>query len=267
MLDILTLQFMQNAIVGGVFIGILLAVIGVFTVVRGQSLYAEGIAHSSLAGVAVGIVFFDSPLIFAFIAAALASFLITYTKESSSISFDSAIGVIYSLFFGLGIIILSYSDSFRPEISSYLFGSILLITSQKVYLSIATTAVVLGFIYTKFKSLTFMSFDVDAARIRGVSVRAYNYLLNLIAAVVIVLGVELLGAIMITSLMITGPLLAKSLAKNFSEMFYISVLYNIFVILAGIFASYHLNLPTGATIVVISSTIYLASFTFKQFRG
>lgn len=263
-MSIFELSFMQNAILGGITIGILFGIVGVFAVLKNQSLFADSIAHASLAGVALGVVYLGMPTMWALIVAIISAIIITYLKLETRVSFDSVIGVVYAFIFAIGIVILSSSPRYTPEITSYLFGSILLITREKIFLAILTTAIIAIFIWSNYKKIVYLTFDETSAIVRGISIKFYEYLLNIFTAIAVVVGVDLLGIVLITSLLILGPLFAKQTVSKFSHMIPTSILFNLVVIVLGLVASYYLNTPSGATIVIGGSIIYFASIAYTK---
>lgn len=263
-MEILSLGFMQNAFIGGIIISTILSILGVFAVLRKQSLFAEGIAHASLAGIAIGIVFFSFPLLWAIIIATIAAITITYIKLESTVSFDAGIGIVYSFFFALGIIILSISPKYTPEITSYLFGSILLISKSKIIISLLLLIFIILFLFSNYNKVVYMCFDEDAAKIRGVNIKLYNYILNILTSIAVVIGAELLGVVLITSLMVVAPTFSKLFANNFKQMLVLSIIYNIISVILGLILSYYIGIPSGATIVVLASLTYFVIVPVKK---
>lgn len=264
LLDLLQQPFMLRALYGGLIVAILCAVVGVFVTLKNESFMADAVAHASLSGVALAFLLAWQPIPLALLVGVIMAIGITYLKKNSTISADSLIGIFYSVLFALGIVLINLNQSYQPELSTYLFGSILSISWVDILYSVITltaTTTVIGLMYHKF---VYMTFDPEAAQIRGINTHALEYLLSILSSITIIVSIKIVGIILVAALLIIPATTAKLLAKSFTQMIPIALLYSIFTTLAGIFVSYYLDTPTGATIVLFSGLLFSLIFILKK---
>ena len=260
LLTILQQPFMQRALYGGLLIAILCAVIGIFITLKKQAFLSDAVAHASLSGVAIGILVSGQPLIFALIVGIFMAIAITYLQSHSKISIDALIGIIYSLLFALGVIIINLSPNYQPELFSYLFGSILAITWEDLLFAAIVFMVTMVTISKVYKRLVYLTFDRESAQIRGINVDALEYLITILSSITIIISLKIIGLVLVTALLIIPATTAKLLAKNFKQMLPLSILFSVISIISGIILSFYLSTPTGATVVVVSASFFLAIF-------
>lgn len=263
-LEILSEPFMLRAIYGGLLIASLCACLGVFVTLRKQSFLADGLAHASLAGVAIGLVLSFQPLVLAGAVAVFMAVSITYLRRRLKLSFDSAIGILYTMLFALGVVIINLSPAFRPELFSYLFGSLLAITWSDVLVAFVLFIIVSVFLAYKYTQLVYSTFDPESAQIRGINVVLLEYMLNIITSLVIVVAIKLLGVILVTALLVVPATSAKLLARNFRQMIPISLTHALLATLLGIIISYYLETVPGATIVLTAGGLLAIVFLFAR---
>ena len=176
--------------------------------------------------------------------------------ERYNISNDSAIGLISSFSVALAIIISSLASGYNVDLYSYLFGSILTITEIDVYLSIILSIVVVVLIVLNYNKLLIMSFDNEYASVIGINVRRMKYLLAILTAITVVLGIRVVGTMLISSLILFPTLSALQISRSFKETIKYASIISIFSVVVGVFLSYMFDLPTGASIVIINSIIF-----------
>lgn len=256
--------FMIRAIYAGLMVAILCATLGVFITLKKQSFLTDAIAHASLAGIAIGLFFSFNPTLIAMIVAFLMSISITFLQKKYQISFDSIIGAIYSFLFAGGIIIISLTPGYQPELISYLFGSILSVTWPDIFQIALITITTIILIIWFFDKLLYLTFDKQGAYIRGINVNFFEYLINALSSVAVIGAIRVVGVVMVTALIIIPATSAKLVAKNFSQMFLFSSIFSIISTIAGLIISYLVNIPSGATIVICSSVIFFALLIVKS---
>ncbi len=264
MTDFIHYAFIQRALVAGTFVGISCAVLGVFLVLRRLSMIGDGLAHTGFASIALGLVLGVTPIYVAIPATALASLVILSLSEKNRLFGDTAIALISSLAVAVGILLASISGGFNVDLFSYLFGSILAISSAEVitsvFLSIAVTGIVV-FLYSKLFSITY---DDDFARVSGIKVTALNRLLIILTALTVVIGIRVVGTMLISSLLIFPAVTALRIARSFTgTVIFAAVIATVSVII-GIILSFFLNLPTGAMIVMINFIIFIGISFIKN---
>lgn len=263
-LTILQQPFMVRAIVGGLIVAVLAASIGVFITLRRQSFLTEAVAHASLTGVAAALLLAIEPIPIAIIGGIVLAVAITYFNRQGRIASDSIIGIFFSLFFAVGIILLNLSPEYQPEIMTYLFGSILSISRWDIVYAIVVLLVAGIILFRYYRKLLYFTFDAEAAHVRGVNTTQLEYLLNIIASVAVIVSVKVLGVILVTALFIIPASTAKLIAKRFQQMIPYAVVFSVSGVLIGLIIALLINTPPGAMIVVVSGLIFIGVSLFKS---
>ncbi|MFQ5493183.1 MAG: metal ABC transporter permease [Candidatus Dojkabacteria bacterium] len=264
--EILSLPFMQRALLGGLLVAILAAVLGVFITLRRESFFSDAVAHASLSGVAVGFLLAVEPIPIALVVGVIMAVSITYLKKTTNISTDALIGIFYSILFAIGIVILNLSPTYKPELSTYLFGSILSVNQIDLIYALVTFVVSIVLISWLYKKLLYITFDPEAAYLRGIKVNHLEYLLNILAATTIIISIKIVGIILVTALLVIPATTAKITARNFKQMIPISIVQSVVSFIFGILLSFYLNTPIGATIVIVSGAIFMFIFLATKLR-
>lgn len=256
LIEILNQPFMQRAILGGIIIAVLCAVMGVFITLRKESFLADAVAHASLAGVAIALVLGLQPTLIAMITGAVMSIAIVYVTKRTNISSDALIGIFYSFFFAVGIIIL-HSSPAQPELDTYLFGSLLAISQIDLVISVIVFAVILLLVQGLYKKLLFITFDKESASLHGINTEILEYLLAVMASVTVIVSIKIVGIILVTALLLVPASTAKLLAKSFKQMMPLAVAQSLIAVLTGILVAYVLDTPIGSTIVICSTALFI----------
>lgn len=263
MLEILLQPFMQRALIAGVILATLLGKLGVFINMRKLSFLGDGIAHASLAGIALALSIGWLPLPTAIITSIILAISMFALERYSKLSGDVAIGVIFTTGMAIGIILLYQLPGFQPELMSYLFGNILTIRSEDLLIT-AILGTIIFFINSVIsRNLTFIIIDPDEAYLHKLNPDLYNAILYVLTALTIVISIKMVGIILVSSLLITPSAIAQILAKNYKSMQRQSILWAQFTVLCGIILSVILDLPTGATIIITGTSIFIIAFTIK----
>lgn len=257
MLEFLQLQFMQRALLGGIIVGALCAAIGVYVTLRKESFISEAIAHASLAGVALAFLISFNELYIALVIGVVTAIGITYMQKRTNVSSDAVIGIFFSLIFAIGIIILHFVQGYRPELTSFLFGSILSITQHDIIISALVLIISLVIIFVFYEQLLYVSFDKEGAKIKGIKVELFDYIIRIITAIAVIASIKLVGMILVTALLVIPASGAKLFAKRFSHMIPISIILSIVSVILGLWGSYYFDIPSGASIVVVTATLFI----------
>lgn len=250
--EMMSYPFMVRAVVAGVLVSLCAALLGVSLVLKRYSMIGDGLSHVGFGAMAVATAFNFAPLVFSIPVVIAAAFLLLRISESSKIKGDSAIAIISTGALAVGVITVSLTTGMNTDVSSYMFGSILSMTDDDVVLSVILCVCVLFmfvFFYTKIFAVTF---DESFAKATGTRTGLYNSLIALLTAVTVVLGMRMMGALLISALIIFPALTSMSLCKSFRSVTICSVILSLVCFLIGITASYGLNTPTGATVVVVN---------------
>ncbi len=264
--DLLSHGFIQRALIAGSFIAILCSTLGVFLVLRRLSLIGDGLAHVTFGSVAVGLLMKTYPLYMAVPIVMLSALGILKLIEKARLYGDAAIGIVSSIGVAGGILIASAAGGFNVDLFSYLFGNILAISWMEVAISVALSVVLIIIMFLYYDELLSITFDEESAKASGIKTGHINKILVLLIALTVVLAMKVVGIMLISALLILPPVTALQMAKGFKTTIIISALSGIFSVTSGIFASFILNLPAGATIVIINFIFFLAAFTLARIQ-
>jgi zinc transport system permease protein len=267
--DILQYAFLQRALLAGTLIAALCSVLGVFLVLRRLSLIGDGLAHVTFGSVALALLF-RIQSVYTSIAAIpcvlLSAVGILKIAKNARIYGDAAIGIVSSLGIALGIMLASLAGGFNVDLFSYLFGNILSISREELLVTAALFVIVMlttAFLYHELFAITF---DEELAATSGIRVERINTILVLLTALTVVLAMKVVGIMLISALLILPATSALQLARGFRTAILLSVCLGISSVAGGIFASFLMNLPTGATIIIINFLFFLATFLLRSLR-
>lgn len=255
--EIFQYAFMQKALLVGLLVGILCPAIGLFLVLRRLSMVGDTLAHVSLAGVLLGLLWNISPLPFALFLSGLVSFLLEKLRMIYKNYAELSLAIIMSAGLGLAVILMGIANTSDAGLSGLLFGSILTLTSQDILIIgfLALVSLLLLFFY--YREFFFLTFDEEGARLAGVPVERLNYVLLFLAAMVIALGLKIVGALLISSLLVIPVAGALLLSRGFTQTLFWSVAFGISSVLIGLTASFYLDWAPGGTIILTSVAILL----------
>jgi manganese/zinc transport system permease protein len=252
-------HFLQNAFVTAVVIGIVSGAVGCFIILRGMSLMGDAISHAVLPGVAIsyilGINFFIGAIIFGL----LSSIIITFIKNNSLIKGDTAIGITFSTFLALGVILIGVANS-STDLFHILFGNILAVQDIDKWLTIGVSIVVLVVIILFFKEFLITSFDPLMAKAIGMKVNFYHYLLMVLLTLVSVTAMQSVGTILIVAMLITPAATAYLYTNSLKKMIILSSTIGAISSVLGLFIGYSFNIAVGSSIVITSAIIFGISF-------
>ncbi len=252
-------EFLQNALVTSIVIGVVAGVVGCFIILRGMSLMGDAISHAVLPGVAISYIFSINFFIGAILFGLFASIIITFISNNSKIKGDTAIGITFSSFLALGVILIGFANS-STDLFHILFGNVLAVQDVDKWLTIGIATIVLIVVWLFFKPLLLTSFDPNMAKAFGVRVNAYHYLLMALLTIVSVTAMQSVGTILIVALLITPAATAYLYTKSLRNMIFLSAFFGALASVIGLFIGYSFNLAVGSTIVLTATSIFLISF-------
>jgi ABC-type Mn2+/Zn2+ transport system permease subunit len=256
-LTVLQLPFMQRALMAGVALGLILPFLGVFVTLRRMSFFGDGVAHATLAGVAIGIITGVSPFLTALGIGVLFGVGVYLLERKTDISSDALIGVLFTGGLSLGIVLISRQRGYQPDLISFLFGSILSVSTQDLVVILSFSASIALALLIFVRQLTLLALDKESAWLYGVHTELLDLFFYALLSVTIVLGVKLLGIILVSALLIIPPTIAKMLAPSFKSLIGDSVIAGELFIVVGLLLSYFLDLPSGAAIVLVGVISFL----------
>lgn len=264
MFEIFEYDFMQRAFLAGVIIATLASISGTFVVLKRYSLIGETLAHSSLLGVAVGLIAGYNPLWMAVVFAILSAWVIEYLRSKFSLYSDAVLSILLSGSLAAAVIIVSLGGAFNNSLFSYLFGSILSVSYEDV-VTIAIFGVLALVILLLFsKELYFIAYDEEVAKVSGIKVDLLNFLLVSVVAVIIALSIRVVGSLLIGALMVIPTVCALQFRVGFLKSVVISLFIALFSVISGMMLSFHFSLPSGATIVLCVLLIFILSLIINS---
>ena len=263
---ITTYNFMGRAFIVAILIGIIAGVIGAFVILRGLSLMGDAIGHAVLPGVAVSHLIGIPHVIGAAVFGLLASMLIGFIGEKTALKKDTIMGAVFSSFFALGIIMVSQIRT-MTDLNSILFGNILSVQTSDVWNVIFVAVGLVLFVSLFYKELLLTSFDETVAKVYGFKTSLIHYAFLFTLTIVIVLSLQIVGAVLIVAMIITPAATAYLLTNRMHIMIFISALFGVVSSVIGMFLSITFNYPSGASIVVISASLFLLAFMLAPKKG
>jgi zinc transport system permease protein len=259
MLEALDYPFMQRAIGAGLMVAFLASYYGVFVVQRGLSFLGNGLAHAAFGGVALGLLLNREPLAVAVPFTVLVSFAITWVRQRTTLASDTVIGIFFAISMASGIIFLSLKQDYTTDAFSYLFGSILAITGTDLWVTGFVVLLALA-AQPLWGRWAYATFDRELAMADRVPVILDEYLLSMLMSVTIVVSVKVVGIVLISAFLVIPAAAARLLARRFATMTWLSILFGLTSTVAGLWGSYWLDVPSGATIVLVQAAVFLACF-------
>ena len=247
--DILSYDFLVNALYACILSGITCGVVGSYIVARRMVFLSGGITHASFGGLGMALYAGVSPVVGALGFAALASVGIEYASRRGRMREDSVVGIIWSVGMALGALFMSLRPGYATDLTSYLFGNILLVTDDDIlYLALLTLFVVVGAV-AMLRRLMYVVFDEEYARSQGVATSAMCYIMAVVVAVTVVLSIKVMGIVLLLSLLTIPTVIANSFTKDYCRIAIASALIGVVGNISGFVLSYEYNLPTGSCII------------------
>jgi zinc transport system permease protein len=268
-MDVLAYAFMQRALVAGILVSVMTSLLGVLVVLRRSAFFGDAIAHASLAGVALGVLAGWHPLLTAAGVSVGISIGLHAVERRTRLALDTVLGFILPFFMALGVLLLSFKPGYQPELMSFLFGSILTVSSDNLVWIAVITLVVLGSFVRFHPQLVFATFDEEGAQLAGIRVSLMLSGFYILLALVIIASIRTVGVILVNALLIIPAATAKILARSLAHMFVLTPLLGATSVIGGIISSYYLDLPAGPAIVVLAGLLFLvaAGWQWSQHGG
>jgi|TARA_Y100000389_G_scaffold201504_1_gene244382 ABC-type Mn2+/Zn2+ transport system permease subunit len=256
-------DFMVRALITAILSGVMLSVLGSFTINKNMGFMADAMAHSTLPIIAVGVFFGFSISELGAPAAVVIALLLGFIIKNTDIGEDTSIGIIFSSFFALGFVLISVLDV-SINLEDLLFGQILAVSSFDVAVIFALFLIVLSILFIFFKQILFYSFDPIGAEVRNLNVSFLNYLFLIILSLSIVGSLQTVGIVLVLSMLLIPAASAKLVSKTFISSIRISALFGGIASVSGLYLSYYFNLPSGPTMSLVASGLFVFSFIFKK---
>ena len=262
--EILTYGFMQRALISGIAIAVLCSVVGLFLVLRRYSLFGDAVAHSSFGGIAAGLLIGLYPLWTAYAVSLISALVITKIKQSFDISGDASVAILLSSGIAAGLVMISLAGGFTVDILRFIFGSILLVSTNDVILILALTGAILVVILLLYRELIYSTFNEEQAKVSGIPVEKINYLIVFLAGITVVTSIQLVGILLISALLVIPNVTAIMYGKGFKHTAFISISFSVFAVVGGILLSYVFDITPAGTIVMSSIAIFATTIGIKS---
>jgi len=266
-IDMFSYGFMQRALLAGSLIGVLCAVLGVFLVLRRLSLIGDGLAHITFGSVALALfagLQGAAMLLVSLPVVVLASLGILKLAHKARLGGDAAIGIVSSLGIALGVMLAVLGRGYGVDLFSYLFGSILAISRTELLVAAGLFLTVLALLWLYYHDLVALSFNEELASVGGIKSRFLNGLLAVLTALTVVLAMKLVGVMLISALLILPASTALQVARGFRVTVLLSVVSALVAVVGGIVLSFMLNLPSGATIILLAFGLFGLAFFYRR---
>jgi ABC-type Mn2+/Zn2+ transport system permease subunit/Mn-dependent DtxR family transcriptional regulator len=264
-------EFFQRALIASVTIGISCGLIGTYIILRRMALIGDALAHAVLPGVVIGFMIAgknQAALFFGAVAAGIVTvLLISAVHRNTKIKEDTSIGIIFTGAFALGILLVSQLKQVHIDLSSYLFGDVLGVSSGDIVLSLVIMLIILICVVLFYKQLLITSFDPTMAAVIGISVTFIHYMLMMLLSMSIVAGLQSVGVILIIAMLITPPATAYLLSSDLKVILILSSVFGILSAVIGLYLSYYFNFASGASIVLTSVLFFVTAFLFSPSEG
>ena len=272
-LNIFEYSFMRNALLVGILSSICCGIIGTYIVNKKMVFISSSISHASYGGIGIGIFIIHflnlpikDPLIFGLIFSIFSGILILVLKDYFSVDGDLGIGMIMSLGMAVGIIFSFMTPGYQSDMSTYLFGNILLSNNSNIISLIILNLITIIFFIIFYKGIIYSSFDENFYRLYGVPVKFINYFMVILISSAIIINIKTIGIILIISILTIPQATAAIIAKKYSTIIFLSILFSFLGILFGLLFSYTLNIPSGPSIIIALSLIlfFIKIFSFLK---
>ena len=259
--------FMQHAFYAIVLVGIICGTTGAFVILRGLAFLGDALAHAIFPGVVISFILGSDFLIGALIAAVIVSFLIGGVSQGGRLNNDTAIGVLFAGGFALGVAIMSTQKSYTRDLNSFLFGSILSVTRQDLYLTAGIGLVVLATIFWFRREFTTIAFDRTFAMASGLRLWAFDQLFLVILALAIVTSLQTVGNVLVLAMLVTPAATARLLTDRLVRMMIGASILGALSGIAGLYVSYYEGVPSGAAVVLIETAVFGLVFLLNPRSG
>ena len=250
-MNLLSYTFMQRAILCGIALSFSAALIGVILTLKNYSMIGHGLGEVGFAALSLAVALNLEPITVSIPIVIIAAIVIMFISQKKGESADIIIALVATGALALGVIITSFTSGFGTDSYNYMFGSILAMNQKDVILSIILTVLSIGIYIVFYNRLFLVTFDEKYAKATGINVTFYQFLIALITALVVVVGMRMMGTMLISSLIVFPAIIAKKFTTSFKGLVVMSVLTSVICFIIGIFTSFFLNMPTGAGIVLV----------------
>ena len=255
--------FMVRALIVSVLVGVMCPILGAYVITRGRAFMGDALAHSVLPGMVVAFLLGISPFFAAVPAGIVIALLMGTVSRRTGISEDTSIGIVFAGMFALGLVMLSRATSVNVNIEDLLLGQVLGVTQTDVYVSVALTALVLIGLYAFHRQLVYTTFDEVGASVVGIKTNLIEYVLLALLALVIVIGIQAAGIVLVMAMLVTPAATGYLLARRFVGVMIIGALVGAASAIVGLYLSFHADLPSGPSMALLATLMFTIAAVFK----
>ncbi|MEC7884557.1 MAG: metal ABC transporter permease [Chloroflexota bacterium] len=257
-------SFMVRALVVSVCVGVMCPLLGVYVVNRGLGFMGDAMAHSVMPGMVLAFILGISPFLGAIPTGIAVAFAIGYLGRKFRVSEDTSLGIMFAALFSIGLVMISLSKGISVRVEDILLGQILAVSSIDVVVTLSLAVLVLIVIGVLHRQLVFTSFDSLGATVIGLPTRLLDYLLLVSLALVIVVSLQAVGIVLVVAMLITPAAAGALLVRRFTRVMLVSVVVGVFSAVCGLYAAYHLNIPSGPSMTLVATAIFFLALTYNQ---
>ncbi|MDR2394671.1 MAG: metal ABC transporter permease [Treponema sp.] len=265
--DMFSYTFIVRAVLVGFLVSLCASLLGVSLVLKRYSMIGDGLSHVGFGALAIASALNLAPLTVSIPIVVLAAFLLLRLSENARIKGDAAIALISTGALAIGVMVISMTTGMNTDVCNYLFGSILAMSKRDVYLSLTLSVIVLTLFILFYHKIFAVTFDETFAKATGTKTGVYNMLIAFLTAVTIVLGMRMMGALLISALIIFPALTSMRLCKRFKTVTLCSALVSVGCFLVGVLISYIYATPTGASVVIVNIAAFLVFWGIHGIRA
>ena len=267
MLDALSFEFMQNALIAGLLVSFASGIIGSLIVVNRMVFLAGGIAHTAYGGIGIAIYFGLPIFLGASIFASAAALLMAFITLRQRNRIDTFIGLIWAVGMAIGIILVDLSPGYNVDLLSYLFGSILAVSTEDLYYMGSLLFVTVVIVTFWYRDILAVSYDSEYAALRGINVPFFYTLILVLSALTVVIAIKVVGLILVIAMLTIPIYIAEKLSNSLASMMFISGVLSSFFTIVGLVLSYNYDLTSGASIIIISAVSLIIFLIFQKLSG
>ena len=259
-------EFMLRALVAGCLVAVACAIVGTFVVLRGLAFIGDALAHGVLPGIAGAILLGLPGIGGAIVGAAVMIAGVSVVRRRSRLSGDTAIGLLFVGMLALGVVIVSRSDSFSGDLTRILFGEVLGISWDDIWLQLGAAVAVAAVAAVCARPFLLLSFDREQARVAGFSAELYEWLMLGMVALTVVVSFQTVGTLLVFGMLIAPPATAALVARRITAMMAVAAVLGALSVVAGLLLSYHYDLAAGASIVLVEVVVFFVALTAQSLR-
>lgn len=259
----LEFEFMRNAFMAGFIIALLCPCVGIFLVLKRYSLIGDTLAHSSFAGVAIGLVLGFNPVLTAFLFTTLCAIIIELLRNYYKKYAELVMSIILTFSLGLAIILVSTGKA-STSVTSFLFGNIITVSKSDLLVTAIVAIICFIIIFVLYDKLVYTTFDEEGARVSGINVKLINYLFTIMVGATISVSIRIMGILIISSIIVIPVATAMQFKKGFNKTLILSLIFGVFDVLFGLLLSYRLNSAPGGTIALTSVIVLVLSLIINR---